>query len=123
MLCSQERTWEVAVAQFDLMSLASIALLTLSIYESFRNWDRKGMVLSMVLLATSLLQTAFLLQFIDPWGALDAGTWTTILAGMVFCLALGLLDMDLSSYARSATLLIMLVSAAQFLVGSSIITI
>ena len=111
------------MAQFDLMSLASIALLTLSIYESFRNWDRKGMVLSMVLLATSLLQTAFLLQFIDPWGALDAGTWTTILAGMVFCLALGLLDMDLSSYARSATLLIMLVSAAQFLVGSSIITI
>jgi hypothetical protein len=111
------------VAQFDLMALSSIALLALATYEAYRCWDTTAMVLSLFMLALGLLQAAFMLQFVAPWGAMTISNWTTTLAGMVFCLALSLLTMDLANYARSANILILIVTAAQFLVGAGIVTV
>lgn len=109
------------VAQFDVMALASIALLALSLYQAWRNYDRKEMILSMVLLAVSLLQVAWVMTFMSPWGALDVDTWIVVTAGMMACLALGLLSMNLRDYAESASVVIALLALAQLLVGSGIL--
>lgn len=115
--------WEGNVTRFDLMPLGSIALLALAIYTAYRCWDEKQMVLSLALLAASLAQVGLLLHLVEPWAALDMAAWTTLLAGMILCLALGLLNMDLvgdtpsTGYTRPATFLILIISLAQLLVG------
>lgn len=109
------------MAQFDLMALSSIALLALAFYQSLRSWDRKERMLSLPLLIVALLQAAWLMQFLGPWGNLDINTWAVVTAGMIACLALGLLTMDLAGYAESATLLILIIALGQLLFGSGIL--
>jgi hypothetical protein len=107
--------------QFDLMALASIALLALAILEAYRNYTGKGLLLSLLLLALSLLQVLWVLRFTPPWGKLDVETWTVITAGMICCTSLGLLNLDLRGYTESAAILIVLVALLQLLLGSGII--
>ena len=99
--------------QFDLMALASIALLALAILESYRNWNGKGLLLSLLLLALSLLQVLWLLRFVPTWGRFSVETWTAVLAGMICCTSLGLLNLDLRGYTGSAAVLIALISLFQ----------
>ncbi len=111
------------MARFDMMALASIALLALSIFEAYRNWDRKGLLLSLLLLALSLLQVLWLLRFMAPWGHLGVEAWTVVLAGMICCTSLGLLRLDLSNYTQSGAVLIAIVSLLQLAFGSGILKI
>ncbi|NLS78630.1 MAG: hypothetical protein GXY76_15355 [Chloroflexi bacterium] len=107
--------------RFDLMSLASIALLALAIYQAFRSWEQREMPLALGLLSLSALQVIWLLGLLAPWGALSAQTWIVVLAGMMACLAWGLLNMEPRGYTRSAAVLVLIIAAAQFLVGSGIL--
>ena len=107
--------------RFDLMSLAGIALLALAIYQSFRTWEQKEMPLSLALLALSVLQVIWLLGLLEPWGTLNAQTWIVVLAGMIACLALGMLTMEPRGYTHSAAVLMLIIAVAQLLVGSGIL--
>ncbi len=109
--------------RFDLMSLASIALLALAIYQALRTWEEREMPLSLTLLALSLLQVIWLLDLMEPWGTLNAQAWIVALAGMIACLALGMLAMEPARYTRSAALLMLIIAAAQLLVGSGILAV
>jgi len=109
------------MARFDMIALASIALLALAIFEAYRNWGGKGMLLSLLLLALSLLQVLWLLRFMRPWGRFSVEVWTVILAGMICCTSLGLLHMNLSSYTRLGAVLMVIVSLLQLAFGSGIL--
>ncbi len=107
--------------QFDLISLASIALLALSAFVAYRNASYRGLMLYLLLFFMSLLQTAWRLQWFTPWGSLSVQMWTVVSAGMILALALGLLHLERAEHTSSALWLIALVAFLQFIVGAGII--
>lgn len=109
------------MARFDLMALAGIALLALAVFEAYRNWDSRGLLLSLLLLALSSLQVLWLLRLMPTWGHLSVETWTVVLAGMVCCTSLGLLHTALDSYTQTAAALMAIVSFVQLAFGSGIL--
>lgn len=109
------------MAQFDLISLASIALLALSAFVAYRNASHRGLALYLLLVLMSLLQTAWRLQWLTPWGTLSVQMWTVVSAGMILALALGLLHLERAEYTSSALWLIALISFSQFIASAGIV--
>ena len=107
--------------RFDLLSLAGIALLALSLFEAYRSVDEKGFALSLVLPGLSLLQVLWRLRVISPWGRLNVEVWTVILAGMIGCTALGLLQLERPEPRKLVPLLLTFIALAQLLAGSGIL--
>jgi len=107
--------------QFDLISLASIALLALSAFVAYRNAGYRGMALGLLLLFMSLLQAAWRLQWLTPWGSLSVQMWTVVSAGMILAFALGLLHLERAEHTSGALWLIVLISFLQLIVSADII--